>query len=118
MTFDYTSAAADALAVLNEFGASATLTSTTAGTYDPAAGTSTPADATSTVQAVVFPYKDRHIDGTLVQLGDQQAFLAAGGTAPRPGDSLTWQSTVYRIERVKVLAPAGTTVLYEAQLRR
>ena len=119
MSFDYAALAADAAGLISEFGAPATLKSITPGTYDPATGTSTPVETSTSVDAVVFPYTDRQIDGTMILAGDEQAYIGAVGiTAPKPADTITWRSRVYRIVKVKDLSPAGTSVLFECQIRR
>lgn len=116
MTFDYAHSAATALRLLQRFGAAATLKRQTAGTYDPATGT-TPVDvSTLATTAAVFAYDQKYIDGTLILQGDQRAYLSNEQT-PKQGDVLAWQGTDLQVVAVKPLSPAGTVVLYEAQLR-
>lgn len=119
MAFDYTSLAVDALELLTEFGESATLTRNTGGTYNPATGVTVVTGAPETIMAAVFDYPQHLVDGTRVLTGDKQVFAGAVGvTAPTPGDTITWQSVVYTIVTSKPLAPAGTNLLHDVQIRK
>lgn len=114
----YTEMAETARALLAEFGAQTTLTHKADGTYDPDTATATPAETTDTVQACVFPIADALIDGTMVQAGDKTAYLSAVNvTAPRPNDVLAWQGATLTVVKAKNIAPAGTAVLFECQVR-
>lgn len=121
MTF-YTALAADAHALLAEFGMSMTLTrpSSSAPTYDAATSVATPvAPLTYSVTGAKFDYTTREIDGTLVQAGDQRVYLSTtGAVLPKPGDTLTIGSDVFRVLRAGAISPAGTDVLYDVQVRR
>ncbi len=117
----YTRAGATVERLLRKYGAETTLTTPAAAnpTYDPATGVGTPAAPTvDTVKAAVFPYEDKYIDGTLILVGDEQAFISASGISePKPGSVLAWRSKSYTTVRAKVLGPAGVNVLYELQVR-
>lgn len=126
MTFDYTKSADTAERLLQKFGQAVVLScpSTSAPTYDPATGVSTPvAPATYTGRGAVFDYKQTDINATLVQAGDQRLYLSpfqADGTAmpePKTSDEIVIGSTTYSIVRAGKVAPAGTKVLYDLQLR-
>ena len=134
MAFDYYGTAADTLAALLEYGAAdpgVTLTRTTPGAYDPAtSSTAPPVVLTTAGVGLVFDYglhasgASTH-DGTLIQAGDKQCYLAAldaagvAIAAPVKGDkALAPDGVTYGVENVKTLAPAGVPVLYELQLRR
>lgn len=118
-SFDYSEIAATALELIAEFGASTTLTAVTPGTYNPANGAVTPTTSTQTVSCVVFPYGDKMVDGTLIKAADRQAFIAADGlVAPSAGDTIAWESATWQIVRVKTIAPAGSVVVVELQIRR
>jgi hypothetical protein len=119
MSFDYASLAVDVAELLGEMGAATTLTTTTPGTYDPNTGT-VPAATTvaATVNAVVLPYADEAVNGTLIQASDQKAFVSAVGvTAPLPGAVLAWRGQALTVVRAKNLGPSGVFVLYELQVR-
>jgi hypothetical protein len=116
MSFDYAHSAATALRLLQRFGASATLKRQSAGSYDPSTGSDTVTETSLTTTAAVFAYDQSYIDGTLILQGDQLAYLS-NEQEPQQGDLLAWQGADYRVVAVKPLSPAGTVVLYEAQLR-
>ena len=127
MTFDYTKSAETAERLLQKFGQAVTLSrpSTSAPTYDPATGVSSPvAPATYSGRGAVFDYKQTDVNATLVQAGDQRLYLSpfqADGTAmPEPttsDDVALADATVYSVQRAGKVAPAGTVVLYDLQLR-
>lgn len=116
MTFDYASAAADALSLLTEFGAAATLKRTAAGVYDPATGNAAETTTTLPTTAAVLAFPQKYIDGTLIRQGDRRA-LCAPGVEPKAGDVLAWQGADLAVIAVKPLAPAGLPVLFEAHIR-
>jgi hypothetical protein len=117
----YTRAIAAVDRMLRKYGAATTLTtpSDTAATYDPATQGATPAaPSVDAVRAAVFPYGDKFIDGTLIQTGDEQAYISAIGIPePKPGSVLLWGGKNLTTIRAKTLAPAGEAVLYELQVR-
>lgn len=116
MSFDYAKTAATALRLLQRFGASATLKRTSAGAYDPDTGTSAQTETSLSTTACVFDYDAKYVDGTLILVGDKYAYLSSE-QVPKQGDVLTWQSVDYTVIAVKAVAPAGTAVLHEVQLR-
>ena len=123
MTF-YTRLQNTAQKLLKGKGQSLTLTKVTAGTYNPATGGMT-GGTTSTQLAygAVFEYGNKNIDGTLIKVGDKQLLLSAfktdgtALTAPVVNDTVTIGGIVYTVTQVKSLAPAGTIVLYDCNLR-
>lgn len=115
-SFNYAATAATASRLLERFGAVATLKRVTQGAYNASTGAATASDTEIATVAVVFDYHQKYIDGTLIMAGDKQAYMDPG-VAPLQGDKLAWQGVTYTIVAVKPLAPAGTVVLHEAQLR-
>lgn len=120
MSFDYADLALTADELLVEFGASATLSRTIAGGYDPEAGISAEQSVdVQNITAVCIDYDAKFIDGTLVLRGDKQVFMSAKDvTPPAAGDKFTWQGGEYSVIAVTPLAPAGIVALYELQVRR
>lgn len=104
--------------LLAKYGQSMTLSRDTPGSYDPATATVTNTTTTAADSGVIFPYADglSMVEGSLIQRGDQQVFINIA-TAPRPADRLTVGAKVYNVINVKEIAPAGTSVLYELQVR-
>lgn len=115
-TFDYSRSVATATRMLQRYGSAATIKRETAGAYNPATGAATVTVAELATTAVVFDYPQKYIDGTLILQGDKQAYIAPGEVL-KQGDKLAWLATDYRIVSFKEINPAGTVVLYEAQLR-
>ena len=116
MSFDYAGTAATATRLLARFGAVCTLKRTAAGAYDPATGQSAETVTELATVAVVFPYAQKYIDGSLILQGDQQAYMDPGVT-PKQGDVLAWNGKDYTVVAFKEVSPAGTVVLFEAQVR-
>jgi len=123
-TFDYTKTAATALRLLERFGAGVTLRRTMTGEYDPALGTALITTADYLGTAARFDYEQRHIDGTAIQQGDQQVYLAVQQTSGQPmpeplvGDHVLIGSSAWTVVRAEAISPAGVPVLYVAQVRQ
>lgn len=110
--------------ILRGKGQAIKLTRQSSGTYAPSTGLATVSTSTQTGYGAVFEYVDHNIDGTLVKAGDKQLLLSAlnsTGTAlttpPIVNDTATIGGAVYTITSVKPLSPAGTTCIFECNLR-
>lgn len=115
--FNYAGTAATATRLLKRFGAPAAIIRAEGPpVYDPATGTTAPGDVSTPTTAAVFAFEQKFIDGTLILQGDQQAYCAPSDE-PKQGDRFQWQGKVYVVISVKPLSPAGTPVLYTAQIR-
>jgi hypothetical protein len=119
----YSKMQATANRLLKGKGQEITLTRQTAGAYDPATGTAAVTTTTQTAYGAMFEYGDKNIDGVLIQEGDKQLLLSAlnsAGTAlvaPQLNDTVTINTVVYTVVRIKPLSPAGTTVLFDCNIR-
>ena len=119
----YSKMQATANRLLKGKGQEITLTRQTAGAYDPATGTASVTTTTQTVYGAMFEYGDKNIDGVLIKEGDKQLLLSAlnsAGTAlvaPQLNDTVTINTVVYTVVRIKPLSPAGTTVLFDCNIR-
>ena len=119
----YAKMQATANRLLKGKGQSITLSRQTAGAYDPATGTAAVTTTTQTAYGAMFEYGDKNIDGVLIQEGDKQLLLSAinsAGTAlvaPALNDTVTINTVVYTVVRIKPLSPAGTTVLFDCNIR-
>ena len=106
--------------LLKSKGQAITITRQTAGAYDPATGAATVTTTTQSGWGAVFEYAAKNIDGNLIQAGDKQLLLsainAAGTalTAPQVNDTVNVGGT---ITQIKTLSPAGTTVMFDCNLR-
>ena len=106
--------------LLAQFGKPLTLRIQAGATYDPATQTNAPTYSDHAVSGVIGNYKGRVTEsGTLVQTDDKK-ILVSVGTAPEPtaGAQIIDGATVYVVQTVKALNPAGTPLLYELQGRR
>lgn len=119
----YAKMQATANKLLKGKGQSLTLTRQTAGTYNPATGQATVTTTTQAGYGAIFDYSDKNIDGVLVVSGDKQLLLSAVNsagtalTAPVVNDTVTAGGVVRTITRIKTLSPAGTTVMFDCNLR-
>lgn len=119
----YAKMQATANRLLKGKGQSITLSRQTAGAYDPATGTAAVTVTTQTAYGAMFEYGDKNIDGVLIKEGDKQLLLSAlnsAGTAlvaPVLNDTVLIDSVTYTITRIKPLSPAGTTVLFDCNIR-
>lgn len=68
----------------------------------------------------VLDYSSREIDGTRVLATDKKAYLSVGALTIEPtlSDQLVVGGISHAIIRVKPLAPSGTVVLWELQVRK
>ena len=116
MTYNYTPLTSSATRLLTKFGAQYTFTRTTKGTYNPVTGKTSDSSSTYTGYACLFNYSDADLtDGTILQ-GDRR-MLAEGGTY-EVGDSVVVGSDTYRVISVSEIAPAGTVVAANLQIRK
>lgn len=115
----YSDMASTAHAMLVEFGAPAILTRSVPGAYDPTTGAPGAATVTSyTGTGAVFEYQQKDIDGTLIQYGDQRAYLSTVGIInPQTGDTLTFNGVAFQVIASRPLQPALVSVLFDCQLR-
>lgn len=114
----YDDVAQDAHDALTEFGMAAVITQVAQGDYDPETGGFTQTATDFPVVAVLFSYPQRLIDGTAILQGDEQAYISPiGAPAIKPMDVMNIGGIVRTVINVKTLAPAGTVVLIEAQVR-
>lgn len=106
--------------LLAQFGKPLTLRIQTGSTYDAATQTNVPTYADHAVSGVIGNYKGRVTEsGTLVQTDDKKIIVSVG-TAPEPtaAAQIVDGATVYVVQTVKSLNPAGTPLLYELQGRK
>lgn len=124
MTF-YADTAADATALIAEFGQEWTLSRanvTGGGPADPTGGTSG-APTEATVKAVVLPMESsqvgQDIPGGAIRSTDAMIYIAPDATtAPANGDTVTDGTNTWRILRASVLRPGGVVVLYDCVGRK
>ena len=121
----YDEMAAMADEMLREFDKPLTLQQIAPGQYDPGAGASvdTVTDFPAAVGAL-FDYEllstgATFMDARLLAVGDKQCYLSPVGVPePKQGFKVIDGADIWRVMNVKKVAPAGTAVLYELQLRK
>ena len=124
MAIDYPQIAESAHAALLDAGGPVTLIQPGGEPeYIPGVGMVEKPDVETTGTGVVLGYKQADIDGTLIQTGDQQVYLsveAENGSMPQPatGDKIRVGVEVWAVVKTERIAPAGTAVLYIAQVRK
>lgn len=116
MTF-YTDLQGVASSLLTEFGQSINWSRTTGVTFNPATGETTGGTTTNySGFGAMFDFDTRLVDGQQILSTDKRLLLQAGDV-PEVQDQMTINGTVYTVVSVEDLTPAGTTVMYELQLR-
>ena len=120
----YAEMAAMADELLREFGKPLTLRVVTPGTYNPGTGSAADTTVDYAGTGALFDYEllasgQTFLDASLLAVGDKQCFLSPVGVPePRAGFKVIDGADVWRVMNVKKVAPAGTAVLYELQLRK
>lgn len=120
MTFDYARAKATADRLIQRFGQTGTLRKAGAST-GPAYNDTPGAPVDHSCRFAIVAFEQREIDGARVLATDKKAILAKGSLTvePLPGDTLVDAAgAAYSVVDVMPLNPAGTTVMYEMQVRR
>jgi len=114
-----------ASSLVGDFGAPATLSQITPGTYDPNTGTSGAGTTVNTTCSAVLDASSMtglgyQFGPDLVQEGSQKALLAGKGLAvmPEPGDILTLAGVPWVIDAVRPTYSGAVAVLYELLVRR
>jgi hypothetical protein len=115
--FDYADAQNTAVELIDEFGQAGALRRTTSSgdVFNP---TQTTTDYPCTF--AVLDYAKGLVDGTLIQQSDQMVYLSTAGLSvtPETTDQLVVAGAALTIVNVKPLAPAGTVLMWELQVRR
>lgn len=119
MGFDYSGIANTALTQIEDKGRDVSVIYKTTGTYDAGTDAITGASETTVVmKAVLTDFNKNDIPGTLVDVGDQLALIAASGiTKPRVGDKVL-DTVDYTIMNILDVTPGNTPLLYKLQLRK
>lgn len=118
MTFDYARSRATAERLLARFGQAGALREPgepTGPAYNPTPGEPTYHPCT----CVVLEYDLREVDGSSVLATDRKVLISTEGLAVEPSTerSLLLGGTEHAIISVRPLSPAGTVLLWEAQIR-
>lgn len=116
MTYNYGPMAASAARMLTKFGKQYTFTRTAKGAYNPASGTTSDTSSTFTGYGCLFDYSSAdRVDGAVLQ-GDRR--LLAEGKGYQVGDTVAIGSDTWKVISVSEIAPAGTVVAANLQVRK
>lgn len=111
---------ATASRLLEQFGKPMTLRIESGSVYDPDTQSNVPAYQDYEVSGALLNYTGRLNEaGTLVNTDDKKILLSVSN-APEPttGALVVDGSTVYTVQTVKALSPAGVNLLFEIQGRK
>lgn len=107
--------------LVERFGESLTLESTSAGTYSATTRSYTgETTTTTTLRGAPVPYTTREIDGTTIVAGDVRFIIAgtpAPSTVPAEGHIIVWNSVRYRVLGTMPMAVGGQIAAYEVHAR-
>ena len=113
----YTNLEATAARLLAKFGQDIFVTKNAVGLLDPATGVATVNSVTTTEKGVELDFRYRSfgegfITKTMVQTSNKRV-LCTGGSVIEAGDSVVVNSVSYKVVVVKLVNPAGLTLLYD-----
>ena len=103
----------------NTFGFDATHRRVTR-SYDPDTGKNTVSNADTTVKITPpSPYDERRIDGTLIQIGDEQIIMSSNsGVVPQTSDLFVIGGNIWQVVRISPIVSGELTAAYSVQLRQ
>lgn len=120
---DYSKTAARADLSLRRKGGIVVLRQVVTGPYDPDLGMAPITTTDYEGTGVKINYEAENIDGTLIQVGDQQLLLSSlqrnGTPMPQPtaADLVLFGGASYTVKAVETTAPVDVAVLHTLQLR-
>lgn len=113
----YENLAATALRLLAKYGAPTTIQRVTIGAYNPATGTASNSTSNLTTTGLVRLYQNKLIDGERVKVGDKEVVLS-NEQIPLLSDKIIVDSVPWSIVNIREVNPAGTPIVYFAQIRK
>lgn len=111
---------ATAQRLVDKFGKPVTLRRTTS-TFDPDTGTTTEGTTDHSVNAVIEPYDQRLIDGSIIQTGDMQASFPAKDLSVTPStatDIIIMDGDEWQIVNVGFIWSGEEVALFQAHVRK
>lgn len=115
--FNYAQSARLAHDLIGYFGTSAVITRRIEGAYDAATGTATVSNRNFTATVCLMSMRDKR-DTDAVQHGERRVLVSPMASyEPLVGDQIKVGALKFQITDVEKLAPAGTTVLYDCEVR-
>ena len=119
MSFNYTKVRRTSDSLIAKFGTTVYIRridiNSESSPWDPAQTGYTDYEST----ALITGYEESSVDGTLIKNDDKKVLLSAQGLdiTPDYSDKLIYGTQEYEIRNISPLAPGGTVVLYELQIR-
>ena len=118
MSSFYDNLALTASRLLNKYGQQVTFTRSVNGSYSPTTGTySTSSSTTFKAYGAVFNYRESEVDGSSILSTDLKLLLEKPKKLPEVNDVVLVNGSSYFVFTTSPLAPAGTNVVVECQLR-
>lgn len=115
-SFSYSKAANLADGLLKYFGTTATFTRRVEGSYDPSTGSATVTQSNFTATAVLIETRDKR-DTDAIQRTERRVLISpTAAYEPAVGDQIKIGTNRFQIGSVVKVAPAGTIVLYDAEV--
>lgn len=101
-------------------GASVTITTVTAGAYNPATGAATPTTTTTAVTAIIEEYDGAELTAGLGAAGDKKISVPAAqlSAIPSPSDSAAVGGVTYAVIGVRTEEAGGVPILYVLRCRK
>ena len=116
MSYDYGPITTSATALIAKYGKAYTFTRTTNGAYNPATGQVSQTTETFSKSACVFDYSDRDRAGESILVGDRRMLAESGDY--QVGDKVSIDGEVYQVINVDEIAPGGSVVAANLQVRQ
>lgn len=106
--------------LMAKYGTAMKLLVPSAGVYDSeTGGLTTGSEASYSVQGLIGTYRKSRRSGEAIQAKAQFVYLSPAGLSvvPLPGHKLKISNVDYEIVDVETIAPGGTAVLYQVEVR-
>lgn len=104
--------------MLNKYGKTVIFGSMTDGTYDTVTGSVSRSASVTTVKARVRDYSPKEFRQGLIIVGDKEVSIAAEGIGtPKPGDTVTIDSSVYKVLASESVWSGEQVALYKLHCR-
>lgn len=113
---DYSAMQTTSANLIAEYGQSITLTRYTS-SIDPVAGTNTQTSTTETGKALMLIARYRDKDGGTAEGKLLRFMMAPAFSRPSAGDRITAGTTTYTVVSAEMMAPGGTTLYYDVEVR-
>ena len=114
----------DITCVINDFGKTLSMVSTSSGTYNPSTGATGSTTATTTaVKGMFYSYNSMERNGSAIQAGDRKLAIPATDTSgdatpvPKVGDKVSGEGDTVSVVSVSKVLQGASTVCYICQVR-